>query len=443
MNTIAIDCGASFVKGALVKEGKIICRSEKSSPRVHGDESVFEPVQVTELVSMVREMIAELGAGEKEVRLCISNEMHGFLLADADGIPYTDYISWQKEYGAVEIDGVSSFAELREKSGSLDVWKGGMGLRAGLPSCNLLYLVRKGYLDMSKQLFFYTLGDYLIRELSGQPPVCHPTNAAATGLFDLTENVWNWKLIGYICQDRICFPQVGGGILEFAVGNLKVYCLPAIGDQQAALLGAGLESEDELSFNLGTGAQVSVLAKKVEFSESYQIRPYFHNMYLKTVPHLPSGRALNVYFRFFKDVLDVFGMDADDDKIWDTLLREAERGEAGKLVCDLSFFGNAVTDHVVGSIGNIGEYSLTVGSLMRAVLDRMAANFIDVVGVLGKDFGNIKKLIFSGGISRKVGYITRRIRDAFGENVAYSVAEDETLIGLLKYGELSESMLSV
>lgn len=68
----------------------------------------------------------------------------------------------------------------------------------------------------------------------------------------------------------------------------------AIADQQAALLGAGLEP-GWVSVNLATGCQVSVLSD--EFSTSVQTRPYFGGRFLHTVTHLPAGRLLAAALR--------------------------------------------------------------------------------------------------------------------------------------------------
>ena len=175
----------------------------------------------------------------------------------------------------------------------------GMPLRAGLPSTNLRYLFQKSYLDKERDnLYFYTLGDYIIKCLSGIEPICHPTNAAATGLFDLRINDWNKKYIKDIGGEKIVFPIIGNEKIVFRLEGKIVNVLPAIGDQQAALLGAGLNKMNMLSFNLGTGAQVSKLVSKLVCSSEYQIRPYFNGKYLVTIPHIPSGRALNVYIRF-------------------------------------------------------------------------------------------------------------------------------------------------
>ncbi len=432
MNTIAIDCGASFLKGALFQNNTIVKRAQRQSPVVHCNEGLLEPVQINHLMSMVKDLILDLASDIDSFTLCLSNEMHGFILANHDGSPYTDYISWQKEFGSEKLDGKTSVDILKQDEYSEDIIRSGMPLRGGLPSSNMLYLKKIGLLS-DKSLFFYTLGDYIIRQLSGKEPICHSTNAAATGLYDVISGQWNNRLIELVSVKNVDFPQIGLAPIHFLLEGHKVDCLPALGDQQAALLGAGFESEDDISFNLGTGAQVSKLTRNVELSQNYQTRPYFGGYYLKSIPHLPSGRALNVFIRFFHNVLQVFGVDKSDADIWQCLLDEEKKCHHSELKVDLSFFQTPLTDHTVGSIYNIAEQELTVGKLMKAIINQMASNFIEIAERIEPDNTIIKRLVFSGGVARRISSLREEIISHYGNNIPVVVSEDETLVGLNKY----------
>lgn len=439
MRTIAIDCGASFIKGAVfAKDGEMLKKLQDYAPMVKKDGELTEATQIVELFKKIKEMLQKLAeVGEsREYKLCISNEMHGFLLADAKGNPVTDYISWQKEYGRIIVNGNSAIEELRENIDSEDILYTGMELRNSLPSCNLLYLRKMGFFQgRQKNIYFYTLGDYIVRKLSGVEPICHPTNAAATGLYDLRTGEWNRKLTESYVKDGIIFPQIGCSAIKFELEGVSYQVNPAIGDQQAALLGAGLRSEDAMSFNLGTGAQVARLTKSMRRTSEYQIRPYFHGYYLMTIPHLPSGRALNVYFRFIKEVQGLFGTKKADEEIWDKIILAEKEAEDTGIKCDLSFFENPLTAFDRGSIENIGEYELTMGNLFRAVFEQMSDNFVKAADRLCGDRSKIQKLIFSGGIARRIETVRNGIIEKYGKGIKYTVAQDETLRGLYIYSE--------
>ena len=165
MITIVIDCGASFIKGARFRKGKIEEIKRYRSPHGNTTKSVFEIQQISLLTSAVHKMILDLAGNEKKIKLCISNEMHGFILTHFDGTLYTDYISWQKELGAIKINGETSVKILNDNSDLReDIINSGMPLRSGLPSCNLFYLKLIERLSDKKLYYkFYTLGDYILK----------------------------------------------------------------------------------------------------------------------------------------------------------------------------------------------------------------------------------------------------------------------------------------
>lgn len=433
MSIITIDCGASFIKGAIFEDSVIIKQIQEHSPVVHGDMEITKAVQIETLISLVHDMILELAEGRDEVVLCISNEMHGFLLAYENGRPYTDYISWQKEYGMLGEAEKKPLTILKAPNLADEILYTGMPLRAGLPSCNLLYLSQNGYLAKPK-LFFYTLGDYILKNLSGQEPICHPTNAAATGLYDLRSGKWNSKLLQAVGAQDIIFPMIGNEAISFEIANIRVTAYPALGDQQAALFGAGLIGDKTISFNLGTGAQVSRIVYKPEYSGNYQIRPYFNGMYLQTIPHLPSGRALNVYIRFIRGILEDFDRQISEDDIWEVLLRKEKNVTYSPLECDMSFFENPITNYTVGKISNIGEHSLKIEELMYSVFRQMGSNFIWAADQIEPDRLSVEEIVFSGGIARKIERIREYILKHYKKDVKVRVALNETLTGLYKYG---------
>lgn len=435
MNIIAIDCGASFIKAAKFCDGKLVEQCVHHSPKV-SDNYLYQSSNIQTLAHLVRQTIRNFSHGINDIHVAISNEMHGFLLADGNGELVTDYISWQNELGKIEINGCSSTKLLHDMPAAENLIKHtGMALRAGLPSSNLMYLSRSGFLDkLSYPLRFYTLGSYLVRYLSGIEPHEHPTNAAATGLYDLSNTNWNHEFIKNISPKDIIFPEIGTDPTSLCLDNKKYHIHVAIGDQQAALLGAGLEYERNLSFNLGTGAQVSLLSDTLEYSKRFQTRPYFNNKYLQTIPHIPSGRALNVFFRFTKNILEKLNTPVADEIIWTEIQNSAKSSHGNELGVDLSFFENAITDTDTGALSNINEKNLTFDNLFRSIIAQMAKNIQCKADELlaCADLKYPEKLIFSGGISRRFSALRELIAARY-PNAEQTVSADETLWGLHKF----------
>lgn len=432
MNIIAIDCGASFIKGALFQDNKIIKEINRKAPKVHNDWSILIPTQITKLIEIVKAVLNELIEGQKEVIICISNEMHGFILTDESGNPFTDYISWQKEYGNIVFD--SKTAKHILECYAMDILYSGMPVRAGLPNSNLLYLYISGMLDKAeKKLYFYTLGDYIIRIISNRQPVCHLSNAAATGLVNLLTGEWNERLLEVTCGNKVIFPKIGMESIDVLYGDCMLHILPAIGDQQAALKGAGMDFDTDISFNLGTGAQVSKIVQQPHFSKDYQVRPYLDGRFIKTIPHLPSGRAMNVYIRFIHSILVQFGMDVDDNVIWDSIIANLNVETHTCLKCDLSFFENPITSNNSGSIINIPEYGFSMESLFQALFCQMADNFLWAADKIELTKDRTSRLFFSGGIARKIPYIRKKIEEKYNGITCIIAPKNETLYGLCEY----------
>ena len=140
-----------------------------------------------------------------------------------------------------------------------------------------------------------------------------------------------------------------------------------------------------------------------------------------------------MFIRFFKDVLQVFGAAKNDADIWNCLLNEERKCSHSALKVDLSFFQTPLTDHGVGSIDNIGENELTVGKLMKAVISQMVFNFIEIAERIEPDNAKIKRLVFSGGVARRIGSLRDGIISHYDKSIPVVVSEYETLVGLNKY----------
>lgn len=436
MITIAVDIGASFLKGARITEdGTISAMVERVADAGSGESGL----KINRLVRMVSELLEELSSLDVEYRLAFSTEMHGFILADESGEPLTDYVSWQTEYGnTLGEDRVTYLEKFKCLVGEYAISRTGMPARAGLPSVNLYYLLKSEYRCTSKSsnVYFYTLGDYVVRKLTGKRPLIHVTNAAATGLYDMEHNCWCRDIIQAIGADCIMFPEVVSDNRCFAtvLAGKKVCVLPAIGDQQAALLGSGLSRTTELSVNFGTGAQISVLTDKLEFSDQYQLRPFFYGKYLKTIPHIPSGRALNVYVRLIEEIGSFFKENITTEEIWDIINDKTKSFGEGTLSMNMGFFSNPISKGIKGSITNIGEYDLSVGNLFFSAFQAMADNVEILIPRLEAE--PISKVIFSGGVARKNHIFQELVMTRIGIEKPHEVVEKETIKGLWKYSQM-------
>lgn len=447
MNIIAIDCGASFIKGALMCPMNTVAHDHRYSIKEKYYKSALnfsgksQPL-IKGILSVVTELIETLSQPGETVYLGISNEMHGFIITDKNGKERTDYISWQSELVPKGKDKDEYLKHITGIISEQDVMNTGMPLKLGLPSVNLYYLFAEKILTHStnetNRYCFYTLGDYLIRVISGKQPYIHPTNAAATGLYDIHDQSWNGNMLKNLRVDEtMCFPEISDTktiTCEFLNRNLIIY--PAIGDQQAALYGAGLFDESTLSLNIGTGAQASIVTTSTRFplmKTTHQIRPYLkYGAYLNTIPHIPSGRALNVFFKFVKEIIVRFNNETDDDVIWEYIMEQSLNNKSENLEIDMSFFSNAISDKRTGYISNIKENNLTIGNLFLSAYKTIAKNTYIAAERL-TDLSKIKKIVFTGGVVNKNPFLQKLILDEFAFIHDYHVETEETFKGILNY----------
>lgn len=434
MDIITLDCGASFLKGARFNQtGVMVQLMIEDSPQ---ENVICEGKRIDRIVKSVMCILDKLTDGLDECMVCISNEMHGYVVTDVRGIPYTDYISWKNE-NAYKRNGGQTYLEiLGELLTEDEILSTGMPIKAGLPNVNLFYALQNELRGISKEeIYFYTLGDYIIRVLSDKEPYIHITNAAATGLVDLRRRKWNESIIKKLGMDGIRFPSIYTNEEDITVNKSGVcmHFLPAVGDQQAALLGSNLADETSISVNLGTGGQVSRLTGQLFLSKQYQTRPFFNGLYLKTIPHIPSGRALNVYFGFVKEIVDHFA-EVEEKEIWKYILDQVRDAEEGNLDIDMSFFTNAVTTHTQGTISGIREENFNCGNLFLSVYKQLAENVNTLLEKIGCQ--NIRKIIFSGGVATKNELLRQLILEKIERYESVFISENETMIGLFMYANM-------
>jgi sugar (pentulose or hexulose) kinase len=268
-----------------------------------------------------------------------------------------------------------------------------------------------------------SLPDFVWAQLCGVEPTTEATNAAAHGLFNLASGDWHHDLIANLGLSDLRWPRVlpfGEVVGTAEIDGRRLRCFTPIGDQQCALVGAELGPR-ELSLNISTGSQVSVLSDNPTGGD-FQVRPYLDGRWLRTIVQVPAGRSLAVLVRLLTEI----GGTADP---WDYIAAVTERVDSTDLDVDLAFFSNAFGKQ--GMIGNINENNLTVGNLFVAAFRWMAENYERCATRLSPDRA-WDRIVFSGGLAQRFGQLRREVLSKL-KNPAWRVcaAEEETLRGLL------------
>jgi sugar (pentulose or hexulose) kinase len=290
VSSLAVDIGGTFVKAAAIENRSLGPVSRLKTPGfleergVLGDLGVAREISPELLSSTVQSSIDLTSHSKVDAeRVLVSGQMAGLAFVNESGSAVAPIISWQD----------TRYTDLRAVTSELtpnDLFRLGDGLRIGSP------LVTLRQHDRPTDCYTTSLIAFAAGQVEGQrAKYLHPTDAAAWGLFDLLEGTWSQRACEVAGIEVNSLPQVSMGVQPITPGsNVQV----AVGDQQAALLGADL-SPGWISVNLATGCQVSVLAKSL--SRFAQTRPYFGDVFggkfIHTVTHLPAGRLLSSSLR--------------------------------------------------------------------------------------------------------------------------------------------------
>jgi len=412
------DIGASFIKMALldVQTWQITKVKQVAFPGflINGSFREVCPQAVLKIfTSLLDEFIA---LDFHYLGIITSTQMHGFILCDQNSEALSNYISWQDTRGGT----VDKYLTTE------DIKRSGNELRAGTAINNLFWLKEQQLLVPGTSPL--TIADFLILKLCSTKPKIHKTNAAGFGAFSLETMSWDREIINKLGLESLQWPDLYdsdqiAGYLSWK--SHKIPCYVSIGDQQAALLGVGLE-EDSLSINIGTGSQITALTDKLEYGD-YQLRPFVDERLLKTFTHIPAGRALNNLLKFISEL----NTEKNIDEIWSYINESIEKLPATDfeaLEVNLAFFPSVLGQD--GYIKNINESNLTIANLFRAAYQSMAKNYHDLSLKLRPE-KNWQKIILSGGLVQKSKHLEKLLQEAFpGIEIQMTSDTVETLEGL-------------
>lgn len=434
MEFIGLDIGSSSIKGAVLdldsltvgKTARVACPEPIAGlPPRHFE---LDPLAVVDAVQIVlTQLLAEV---EDCAGIVSCSQMGGVILADSDGNPLTNYLSWRDQRAMEQHplhDGASVYNVLQVRLSPVGIEQLGHECKLGSAISLLGWLVSMGKLPRFG--IPLTLGDFVWTRLARAEPVTEYTNAL--GALNLEERDWNHRAIMALGLSHLDWPRLVDPyqpVGEFRVGGSAIPCYPAVGDHQCALAGTHLRPR-ELSINVSTGSQVSLLAKRYQPGD-YQVRPYFDGQYLNTLTHLPAGRSLNVLVDLLSELAKTQGITLADP--WPYIARAAAAAETD-LAADLAFFAGPMGER--GSINNITVENLNVGSLFRAAFRNMADNYRECSLRLSSErLWSRKpwnKIVLSGGLIQHSDVLRELIVSEFDCPHRVCTTSEETFTGLL------------
>lgn len=436
MAFIGIDLGTSFIKAAILdldaSQLQQVRRIPFPDPIQHSD-----PLRVEfapgGILSAVEKLVSELTAfpmSYEGVVMC--TQMSCLVLVNEQGEAHSNCIGW-RDQRALEPhpSGAGSYYDvLKQRLTAQQKRELGNELPPGAPICFLFWLAERGLLEPG--LAPVSLADFVLGKLCSAPASVESTNAMAYELLRLDSLSWHEDVIRNLGLDKLRWPPIrrhGEIVGRMKLGAETIPCYTPVGDYQCALAGA-LLTENELSLNISTGSQVSRLTHGLVLGD-HQTRPFFDGKFTNTFSHLPAGRSLNVLVDLLGEFAQHSGIAGPDP--WEYIARAAASVEQTDLEVSLSFFPGPCGEK--GSISNIREKNLTVGTLFRAAFENMAQNYYECALRIWPE-RSWKNIVFSGGLARKLKLLREIIEQRFQTGSRLCPLEEDTLLGLMVLGRV-------
>jgi xylulokinase len=405
-----VDVGSSFIKVALIDAdaGQLVRTERVSFPEFEpGLPPLHREVDPLRVLSAVEGLLAALPLDHCD-GLILCGQMHGFVLVDEHCRPVSNYISWLDQR-VRSVEGLLTAGELREI---------GNEFREAIAVSQLWWMNGHGLVPHGAMPV--SLADFVAARLCEVTPVLEPTQAAAFGALKLSTMQWHQGILTKLGLETLRWPEVRPS--GSPIGQWRgAPCWTTIGDQQCALAGALLQP-GELSINIGTGSQIALIADSYE-TANHQTRPYFQGRFLRTITHIPGGRALSALLGLLTEIGGT-----SEEQAWRYVEPAIRSVNQTDVRASIAFYPGPCGER--GFVQNLNEANLGIGHLFRAVFDSMATNY-ESCALRLDPARSAQRIVFSGGVARRFEFLRECIADTLKLPYRLSPHPEDTLYGLL------------
>ena len=403
MKVIGIDIGTTGICGVCAdsESGEIIKSVSLPNESFIKTENDFERIQDTSVImNTVCSILESLGASDASA-IGFSGQMHGIVYTDTNGDAVSPLYTWQDARANAEYKDGKSYAQT-------------LGCFAGYGLATDFYNDANGLVP-ENAVYLCTIADYAVMQLCGnKKPVCHITNAASLGCFDVKNN--------FFTVDNPRLPEVTADFRCCGYYKGIPVCV-ALGDNQASFIGSVSDSGNAL-LNVGTGAQISWLSETPVTAESVETRPFDGNRYLAAGCSLCGGRAYAMFEKFCREIANAAG--AEIDSYYPILNKMLENKISSEITGDCRFCGTRNNPDLRGSYSGISENNFTPADFAFATLDGMAQELYDMYSASDKKTNGI---VCSGNGMRKNEVLRRIVAEKFGADIKVPLYEEEAACG--------------
>lgn len=432
MRYLGIDIGSSFIKGAVLDSDALrLSHIERlEAPQVvKGLDPMFREIEPEAILQCVRRVLERLHNHAPDAAgVLMCSQLHGMVLCDEKGNALTRYISWQDQRALMPLpdSGENCFEEIERIISREERLQLGNERVPGVPLNYLFWFVRNRALP-ERAVIPAALPYFVAAQLCVTPTVTDITQAYGHGAVNIHTRAWHREVVEKLGLGEVQWPCIvpqGAVIGEWAHSGRSLPVFAPVGDYHCSQVGALLEP-DELSLNISTGSAVIQIAEQIELGD-FQTRPWFDGRCLKTITHIPAGRALNALVRLLTELASAQGVTLRDP--WDYIHSEAARSDDGGLQVNPAFYTSNMGNR--GAVLNLREENMTVGNLFHAMLSGMADNYSACANRIAPQ-RDWNRLVFSGGVAMKNPLLRRLVCERLGKDHRLAPSDEDTLFGLL------------
>ena len=268
MKALGLDLGTTSLSAVVLEtdSGVLAAKTVQNAAFLPGER--WERTQnAEEIYAAALPLVQELVCEHPEIcAIGVTGQMHGIVYLDTDGRCLSPLYTWQDERAALPFNETES-------------WAAHLSAVTGYPAApgyglaTHYYNVHHGLVPETAACFC-TIADFVAMRLAGRTsPLLDGSNAASLGLFDLQNGCFDKDAAEKAGLSPHLLPQVSKNAY-LGTGTFKIPVYTAIGDNQAAFLGAVDDRKHTLLVNVGTGSQVAVFTPGYLSVPGLETRPY-------------------------------------------------------------------------------------------------------------------------------------------------------------------------
>lgn len=428
MKTLGLDIGTTSISAVVYEKevGAVLAKSIPNDSFIPSEswERLQNPAVIEKKAIVLLEELLEAHPDVQAIGL--TGQMHGIVYLDKYGKCIGPLYTWQDGRGDIPFNETASWAE--HLSGLT-----GYSLSTGYGMVTHFYNLRHGLVPESAAVIC-TIMDYLAMKLAGKTvPVTDPTNAASLGLYDLAKCCFDADALERAGIDRKWLPAIAGEPC-LGTGILGIPVCTAIGDNQAAFLGAVGSRRDALLVNVGTGSQVAVFSEEYLQVPGLETRPFPDGGWLLAGASLCGGRSYALLENFFRQTVKmVTGTEQSAYEAMDRAMEQA--GFVDNVpVTKTTFQGTRQNPGEKGSITGIDEKNFTPVCFLQSVMQGMAQELYAMYqGYLDRGGQQPVAMIGSGNGLRRNRHLCRVFESTFGCPLVLSENTEEAACGAAIY----------